>query len=106
MTSWAFDSCFSETERVLSWDTLLRLTREMLDAGRTGDWNRVLYLEANRRERIERFFSVGIAPDETELVRDGIIEILESDLELLRLSQGYERKRPTNVIQFSRRTSA
>lgn len=106
MTSSAFDSYVAENVRACAWNRLLSLSHKMLDAAHAGEWDRVVHLEADRRQRIERFFSVGIAPDETLFVRDGIIDILEADRELLRLSQGYDSKRLANVIQFRPRASA
>jgi len=106
MTNTALDSHVVETARAFAWSTLLSLTQQMLDAAHAGEWGRVRRLEADRRQRIEHFFSVAVGPDETELVRDGILAIVRSDEELLRLGLGYGHKRPANVIQFKRRPTA
>jgi len=106
MTSSALESCFAEDARACAWSTLRSLTHEMLDAAQAGEWDRVRHIEPDRRQRMERFFSAGVASGEVELVRDGIIDMLASDQELLRLRRGYKRKRPANIIQFRRRVSA
>ena len=106
MTSSAPDSRSEEGVRASGWNAVLSLTREMLDAARSGNWDHVLRLEPVRRERIERFFAEGIAAHETGLVRTGIIDILSADEELLRLSRGYEQRLPANVIPFRRPASA
>jgi len=103
MTSSALDSHSEEGAGALTWGTALSLTREMLDAARAGEWNRVLRLEPERRRLIERFLSAGVSPEEAELVRDGIIDILNCDQELMRLSWGRERRLPDNVIPFKPR---
>jgi len=68
MTNTALDSHVVETARAFAWSTLLSLTQQMLDAAHAGEWGRVRRLEADRRQRIEHFFSVAVGPDETELV--------------------------------------
>ncbi|MGA7979727.1 MAG: flagellar protein FliT [Chromatiaceae bacterium] len=91
--------------RLQDWDDILSRTREMLDAANAGDWDRVVVLEAERRNEISRFFSAGIAAYETVHVRRGIQEILESDRELLSMSQRQKRQRSADIVQLRRRAS-
>jgi hypothetical protein len=91
--------------RLQDWDDILAHTREMLEAGTAGEWDRVVAVEAVRRDQIARFFAGGIADYEAAHVRQGIQEILESDRQLLALSQRQKDQRSVEIVQLRRRAA-
>jgi hypothetical protein len=91
-----------DPSRLRDWDSILLRTREMLEAANAGDWDRVVDLEALRREEIAHFFAAGVAAYETARVRQGIQEILDSDRELLTMSQRQKGKRFAEVLHMRR----
>jgi hypothetical protein len=94
------------TVRPGEWDGILAHTRDMLEAAKTGDWERVIPLERERHARIARFFSRAPAPHETDWVRSGILEILESDEHLLVLCQAHKDDAATGMMELHRKTAA
>jgi hypothetical protein len=88
--------------RLQDWESILSHTREMREAAVAGDWDQVVLLEAERRAEIARFFKAGIADYERVHVRQGIEEILESDRELLALSQQQKSRRSADILQLRR----
>jgi hypothetical protein len=88
--------------RLQDWERILSHTREMREAATAADWDRVVVLEAERREEIARFFKAGIADYERVHVRQGIQEILESDRKLLELSQERRDERSAQILQLRR----
>ena len=95
-----------DTSRASDWESLLLLTRDMLVTAKTGDWDSVLSFEEKRRAHIERFFATPVSAQEADAVRQGILEILDSDKRLLRLSQQQRRKRSAAVLQFRQKAAA
>jgi len=91
--------------RLQDWERILSQTREMREAAEAGDWDRVVLLEAERREEIARFFKAGVADYERVHVRQGIQQILESDRELLALSQRQKARRSADILQLRRGAS-
>jgi hypothetical protein len=92
--------------RLSDWEVLLSITRQMLAMASAGDWDCVLPLEEERRARIARFFATTVSPQEADSVREGILEILESDKRLLELSQQQRGKRSADVLQFRQKAAA
>jgi hypothetical protein len=88
--------------RLQEWERILSHTREMREAAGSGDWDRVVLLEAERREEIACFFKAGVADYERVHVRQGIQQILESDRELLALSQQQKARRSADILQLRR----
>jgi hypothetical protein len=97
--------CLVDPSRLEAWDGILSHTRAMLEAGRAGDWDRVVALEAIRRDEIARFFAGGIADYEVVHVRQGIQEILESDRKLLDISQREKTQCSAQIVQLRRRAA-
>jgi len=88
--------------RLQDWERILSHTREMRKAAVAEDWERVVLLEAERREEIARFFRAGVADYERVHVRQGIQEILESDRQLLAMSQQQKSQRSADILQLRR----
>lgn len=63
----------------------IRLTRDMLDNAKAGDWNAVSDRELLRREGLRRCFASPIEEDDCEVVAEALAVILHLNEELLSL---------------------
>ncbi len=68
---------------------LLELTSAMLEAALSGEWERLVALEATRQERIHEFFSTPPGQEEAAEIARAIRVILDTDRQVMRL--GSER---------------
>ena len=95
-----------DPRRTGEWGLILTHTREMLEAARCGDWERVTALETVRREGISRFFATAVARYEAQAVKRGIEEILATDRRVLALTRNQHALARGNIVQFRRRANA
>ena len=66
---------------------ILRLTHEMLELAQSGDWDRLMELESERKPLIEAFFAHPVEPDESPAVAAFIGEIQEVDAQVVELAE-------------------
>jgi len=68
-----------------AWTEIRRLARELLQHARNREWETVGEIRARREELIHRFFEKRVAESEADIVREGILAVLESDKEVTAL---------------------
>jgi hypothetical protein len=89
-----------DPDRPAQWQEILALSGEMLESARSGAWPRVTEAARRRRERVEAFFSLPVAPHEAEWVAEGIRQVLDLDRELLGLVQAGREECSAAVVHL------
>lgn len=70
-----------------SWRDIRGMSRRLLDHAQNNDWKSALEIQARRDGLIRGFFSSPVLASEVDSVREGILEVLELDKEVMELTR-------------------
>jgi len=70
---------------------ILNLTDSMLDQAKQGNWENLSEIEIERREHLEKFFTVETSSDEVVLVRQAIEYIMNIDEKIIQIGEKSKR---------------
>ncbi len=89
-----------------SWGDIRGMSRRLLDHAQNNDWKAALEIQARRDGLIRGFFSSPVVTSEADsVVREGILEILELDEEVMELTRQERGRMGAKIyrIQFGRK---
>ncbi len=69
-------------------DTLLKMTAEMVDLARSGEWEQLVPLEQRRGRLLREYYAADRLESLPPQARDAIEEIQRQDLKVMNLAQG------------------
>jgi hypothetical protein len=87
-------------DRGSSWMTIRRMSRQLLNCARNSDWKAAVELQARRDGLIRGFFSNPVGASEADSVREGILEILAMDKEVMKLTREGRAKVGAKIYQL------
>ena len=90
----------TEPDRTRQLAEILDLSLAMLDQARAGDWERLLELEARRRDRVAECFREPAAVEEAAAVADALRRILVVNQEITELGEAHRNTLGANLQSF------
>ena len=70
---------------------ILNITKAMLDAAKTEDWQKLTEMEPLRKQYLDEFFVSPVTAEESPWVKLGIERIMEIDKQLIAISEQAKR---------------
>ncbi|MCG6969893.1 MAG: flagellar protein FliT [Gammaproteobacteria bacterium] len=88
-------------EREQHWLTILRISGNMRQLAQTLQWADLAHLEHKRQNLIKSFFSSPVAPEDAELVREGIYRILDMDQQIIFMGKRHRGEISNKLADFN-----
>ncbi len=88
-----------------SWRDIRGMSRRLLDHAQNDDWKAALEIQTRRDSLIRGFFSSPMVASEVDSIREGILEILGLDEEVMELTRQERGRMGAKIyrIQFGRK---
>jgi hypothetical protein len=88
-------------EREQHWLTILRISGKMRQLAQELQWMDLAQLEHTRQNLIKSFFSSPVAPEDAELVSEGIYRIVDMDQQIISLSKRHREEISNKLVDFN-----
>lgn len=88
-------------EREHHWLTILRISGKMRELAHKLQWADLAQLEHKRQHLITSFFSSPVAPEEAELVHEGIYRILDMDQQIISMGKRHRAEISNKLVDFN-----
>lgn len=82
------------------WADIRGMSCQLLDCARRSDWQAAIEFQARRDGLIRGFFSNPVGASEANSVREGIVEILEMDKEVMELTREGRGRTGAKIYQL------
>jgi hypothetical protein len=88
-------------EREQHWLSILRISGKMSQLAQQLQWADLAQLEHKRQNLIKSFFSSPVAPEDAELVREGIHRILDMDQQIISMGKRHRGELSDKLVDFN-----